>query len=226
MKVFRGCLWTILLTSVGARAHDAIHANFSEDCADKLTRFQVTLERDFAERDRIPQSPYGADLPFAEWEPTWGAWGPPATRYPRVRVPEEFSRAPDLRRDWLEARVVSAARRFLGVPFQKRHVPAAGGLDCSNFTAWVYNYALGLNVDSNIFKQSERAGRLLGANESWRPGDLIFLLTKDHSRIVHVAIYLGGDELIDLARADREVRIHKIEGRYVHDFAWARRVIE
>ncbi|HVJ64139.1 MAG TPA: NlpC/P60 family protein [Bdellovibrionota bacterium] len=215
-----------MFASALARAHDTLHANFSDICTETLARYSAAMERDFAERDLIPQSPYGHDLPFAEWQADWGAWGPPATRYPQVEVPADFVRVPGAARKWLEARVVSAAQRFLGVPFQKRHVPGAGGLDCSNFTAWVYNYALGVQVDSNIFKQSENAGRLLGAGESWRPGDLIFLLTKDHSRIVHVAIYLGGDEIIDLARADREVRIHKIEGRYVRDFAWARRVIE
>jgi len=113
-----------------------------------------------------------AAIPAREWysrqvEHKFGAWGPPARQYPAV---------PGLaQRDatWLQDRVIIAASRWIGTPYQHHHIPdwnppanwpwnkcAYGrnskGVDCSNFSSFYYNYGLGVKLDTGIRQQGER----------------------------------------------------------------------
>ena len=99
-----------------------------------------------------------------------------------------------------------------------------GGLDCSNFTSWVYNYGFGIRFSSNINRQALEAGRRLVGSEALAPGDMIFLYDSGHKEIVHVAIYIDDQTVID--STETSVQIRSFSGRYTSDYAWARRIIE
>ncbi|MBK8204936.1 MAG: C40 family peptidase [Bdellovibrionales bacterium] len=118
---------------------------------------------------------------------------------------------------WSRIRVVEAAKKLIGVPYAHHHIPEMGGLDCSNFTALVYNYSLGIRFSSRIDRQSKEAGRLLADSETPKPGDLIFLHSRDRSRISHVLLFLSPNEVIDSTGPG--VRVRPFSGRYKENYA-------
>jgi cell wall-associated NlpC family hydrolase len=99
-----------------------------------------------------------------------------------------------------------------------------GGMDCSNFTAFVYNYALGIRFTSRVDRQAEEVGRKLPKSEPLVPGDLIYIYADDMKKISHVAIYISPTEIID--SIDSGIRIRAFNGWYKSHYAWARRVVE
>ena len=175
----------------------------------------LTVTGDFALRDSLSQT----EKPFSEWQTCCGTYGPCAQPYPAVVFPEGVDRL-----EWSRIRVVEAAKKWIGLPYKHHHIPAMGGLDCSNFTAFVYNYALGMYLTSWVERQSEEVGRLLDSNEQLQPGDLIFLYSKDFSRISHAAIYVSPTQVIDSTGGG--VQLRPFSGWYKENFAWVRRLIE
>lgn len=170
---------------------------------------------DFAIRDTLPQT----EIDVNQWRSCCGSFGPCAQPYPRVVFPSGVDRAA-----WKRIRVAEAAKKLIDLPYRHHHIPAMGGLDCSNFTSFVYNFALGIRFSSAIERQSEEVGRKLSDDESLVPGDLIFLYAKDFSHVSHVAIYLSPTEVIDSTGPGTQIR--PFADRYQTHFAWARRVIE
>lgn len=76
------------------------------------------------------------------------------------------------------------------------------GLDCSNFTAWVYNYALGIGFGGNVHRQYDGTagpmGQRLSADSPFQPGDLIYLHPNDDPAVAsHVVIYLDDGHIVD-----------------------------
>ena len=195
----------------------------------------TTLTADFAARDRLPQT----ELPPEHWyRENWDrGWGPRARVYPPVAIPAGHDPV-----RWQRERVLAVARRYLGLAYRRHHIPAwnppshlvgharAGvGLDCSNFTAWVYNFGLGLKFTSNVQYQAESRwapGRRLAPDEPLAPGDLLFIVRADQSAIAHVAIYLDPDTVIDSHEPYGGVTLHPLRGRHRRRFSHARRIIE
>ncbi|MEO6459476.1 MAG: NlpC/P60 family protein [Bdellovibrionota bacterium] len=171
---------------------------------------------DFSFRDSLAQT----EVPREDWQlPQYGSWGPCPLTFPRV-LADPTRNAPN----WSRVRIVEVAKKYIGLPYKHRHIPAMGGLDCSNFTSWVYNYGFGIRFTSNIRKQAAEAGRRLVAGESLVPGDLIFLYDSNHVEIIHVAIYIDEHNIID--STGEGIKIRSFSGRYKNDVAWVRRVIE
>lgn len=184
------------------------------------------LAADFAARDQLPQSA----LPPAQWYGSFrrDSWGPKAATYPPVTVPAGFD--PVL---WKRARLATVARRLVGLPYRHHHIPAydppgeGRGLDCSNFTAWVYNYGLGIRFTSDVTAQAagpKAPGRRLSPDERLAVGDLLFISTRDGSRISHVALWLGDGQLIDSHKTGVAVRPYA--GWYRDCLSHVRRVVE
>lgn len=201
---------------------DAAEAPAADSAADP------SLTADFSSRDMLPQS----DVPRKKWDRMKG-WGPTAAQYPPVEPPQGKDPAA-----WKRARVVAVARRYIGLPYRHHHIPAwypnpalnkktGPGLDCSNFTSWVYNYGLGIKFNSDILKQADgplAPGRRLESEEPLAPGDLLFILIKDRSRVSHVVIYLDKDHIID--STGTHVAVREFRGWYRTHLSHARRVIE
>lgn len=186
-----------------------------------------------------------ADEPFKAWEDAHAgkrdaAWGPPARQYPAPALPRTDAA-------YLRERVLGIAARHIGLAYQHHHlpswVPPAGwpwlpvkagangpGLDCSNFTSFVFNYALGIKLPTGVADQGWRvalrgaggAGCLLAAHvpirsfatlgQDLRPADLLYIRNR-RGAIGHVVIWLGplgrspdGGHLVidcsDMARRD------------------------
>jgi hypothetical protein len=188
-----------------------------------------TVTADFAARDLLPETP----VPPSEWG-TMKGWGPSAATYPVVQVPP--GKEPLV---WKRARIIKVAEKYIGLPYRHHHIPgwdaSAGfnpdkpgrGLDCSNFSAWVYNYGLGIKFTSNILRQSSgkiAPGRLLGRDEAFAPGDLLFIMKLDRSRVSHVVIYIDEEHIIDCH--DTGVAVRPFEGWYRTHFSHSRRIIE
>ncbi|WP_300163255.1 NlpC/P60 family protein [Solidesulfovibrio sp.] len=186
----------------------------------------AALTADFSARDRLPQSPE----PQSRWYVGRGAksWGPRAADYPPPVPPAGYDPV-----QWRRERVAATALRYVGLPYRHHHIPAYDppgvglGLDCSNFTSWVYNYGLGIRFTSAIRAQADgpRApGRRLAADEPFAVGDLLFITTKDGSRVSHVVVWLGEGRIID--SHGQGVAVRRFAGWYRDCFHHARRVIE
>jgi hypothetical protein len=164
-----------------------------------------------------------SSIPFAEWSSPkvrdkYGVWGPPAQHYPAPKDIDSRSV------EWKRERVLAVALRYLAYGYQHHHIPdwepPAGwpwkevrggkngkGVDCSNFTAFVYNQALGIKPSGNVKKQAEdlaiagpgstiRAERIekpadyVAMKRVLRTGDLLFIRNKS-GEISHVVLWVG-----------------------------------
>lgn len=110
-------------------------------------------------------------VPFDEWysrktRDRFEGWGPPSRHYP---APADLN---DKSVEWKRERTVAVALRFIGYGYQHHHVPDwdppadwpwketgvghnGKGVDCSNFTAFVYNQGFGLKPTGNVHEQSK-----------------------------------------------------------------------
>lgn len=183
--------------------------------ASQATHAQNPSE-DFSYRDQLPQT----EIDTSQWKSCCGAWGPCPVTFPAVAIPQGEKNPTE----WARIRVIEAAKRLMGLPYGHFHIPAMGGLDCSNFSAWVYNYAFGIRISSEIRRQAAQAGRILLAPEILEPGDLVFLWNREQTQISHVALYVNKNTVIDSSIGG--VALRPFAGRYKSRFAWARRLIE
>lgn len=182
-----------------------------------LPSYQSSLSSDFNLRDRMPQTNHPLQPKQGKWD-----WGPRATTYPSITAPPGVDPV-----KWKHDRVVAVAMKYIGLPYKHRHIPSQGGLDCSNFTSWVYNYGFGIKFTSDVHKQAEEAGRKLKTSEKLEPGDLLFIWNKSKTKISHVVIYVNENTIIDstITPQANGVALRPFKGWYKERFAWARRVI-
>jgi cell wall-associated NlpC family hydrolase len=188
------------------------------------------LGADFAQRDLLNPS----TMDTSQWNnpsaPEYNndtliqMWGPP---------PAEFGSEAGYPHDslWQMQRLVYVAQRYLKTiyqhhyllqwkppsnwPWDKRDSVTYGkqsaGIDAPNFTAWVYNYALGLHLGSKIDTQYNKLTvngygeipflnvkviqKTAGFNElvgALKPGDLLFFTDQPGgTKPFHVAIWVG-----------------------------------
>jgi cell wall-associated NlpC family hydrolase len=168
-------------------------------------------------------------LPVAAWQaahartstglwPPGAAWGPAASQYPAPSLPRTDAA-------YLRERVIAVAARQIGLAYQHHHIPSwvppAGwawspvaaepdgpGLDCSNFTSFVFNYALGIKLPTGVRLQGEalalngpggvgclRAepialGHFAALETTLAPADLIYVRNRAGA-VVHVVMWLG-----------------------------------
>ncbi len=85
------------------------------------------------------------------------------------------------------------------------------GLDCSNFTAWVYNYGLGIKFGGDVHRQADGTAGPMGthipADGPFLPGDLLYLHPKGNaSEASHVVIYIDDGHVID-SRVNAQDRV-------------------
>lgn len=150
----------------------------------------------------------------------FGAWGPEQRRYIKLPGLDEKPLA------WKRERVLAVGSRFIGYEYQHHHVPdwdppkhwpwkhcCAGhngrGVDCSNFTTFVYNQGFGIHMSSGIERQSEVKSALEGRHEWVRverievpksfeerrkilqTGDLLYIRGREDGPVTHVITWVG-----------------------------------
>lgn len=166
-----------------------------------------------------------ATVPYSQWQDPsnqrrWGYWGPSIKQ---LSPPAGLAKKSP---QWSRERVIATAMRYLGFSYQHHHVPeweppadwprdpdqktpVGKGVDCSNFTGFVYNLALGIFPSTGIKQQSEMteaagpgAGRSVPVKRIELPksyedfpkelqtGDLLFVKSSK-GNVSHVVLWVG-----------------------------------
>jgi hypothetical protein len=220
-----GCLVASVAGLLSVRADDR--------AGQKAYRSPYAVEFTFPAKDLVADIESGgrgdprheSTVPHAEWSSPhvrkrYGSWGPPAKHY---AAPE---RVAGKSLEWKRERVIAVGLRFVGYEYQHHHIPdwhppegwpwekvAAGhngkGVDCSNFSSFVYNLGFGLKPNSAIKRQSELRevpgpgeGRETRTErvelpESYaerakvlKTGDLLFIKSRK-GEVSHVVLWVG-----------------------------------
>ena len=164
--------------------------------------------------------------PYERWysaktREQFGSWGPQPRYYPAPFV--DMDQVP---LDWMRQRLLAVGEKLIGLPYQHHHIPAwdppkdwpwkevaygcqSQGVDCSDFTSWLYNYGLGIKLITNVHKQADRldvpapggkgtiTAKLIENDCSYDDlvkklitGDLLYIKNREGT-ISHVIIWVG-----------------------------------
>jgi len=193
-------------------------------------KFSLPIETLTAPDSMAPRNDINleSETPANEWYSArirrkFGAWGPEPRHYP-APFQDFASTSPT----WMRERLLAVAQRFIGMPYQHHHVPdwnppadwpwkevAYGrnsrGVDCSDFTSWLYNYGLGIKLPTNILTQANAEdvpgpsgtgqGRLpvqVIQSDNYenlvsklKTGDLLYIKKKSEDTVSHVIMWVG-----------------------------------
>ena len=205
--------------------------------------YEASLLRDFAHRSMLPQT----DVPRSQWYSSRmlaSLWGPMPAKYPGIEETlESLPPGTDLTQ-WKRDRVVAVAKHYIGLPYRHHHIPAwspkspdqhgltGPGLDCSNFTAWVYNFGFGVILNSDVALQAAMKPRpgfavhpgmqRIGAEGPFMPGDIIYIANPQKTAIVHAIIFIDDGHIID--STDGQVAVRHFTGWYRRQLSHAIRI--
>lgn len=104
--------------------------------------------------------------------------------------------------------IVAYAKQFLGNPYVYGGTSLTNGTDCSGFTQGVYAH-FGITTGRSSRDQADKGKEI--AVSSVQPGDLLFYANGDY--INHVAIYIGGGQVIHASTPTTGITITKYDYR-------------
>ncbi|HZQ81004.1 MAG TPA: C40 family peptidase [Gaiellaceae bacterium] len=116
-----------------------------------------------------------------------------------------------------QQRIVTFARRYIGVPYSYGGTSPRSGFDCSGFTRFVYAH-FGISLPHYSGAQFDLGHRVLRGR--LRPGDLVFF-----DGLGHVGIYVGHGDFIHAPHTGTRVQITPLAGWYSSLFDGARRIV-
>jgi cell wall-associated NlpC family hydrolase len=102
------------------------------------------------------------------------------------------------------AMVVADAKKYLGIPYVWGGTDPAKGLDCSGLVQRVFA-DLGISMPRVSYDQA-RQGKAVSSLATAKPGDLLAFGSPVH----HVAIYLGGNMMLEAPRPGKNVQITSV----------------
>lgn len=204
----------------------AFEKAYAKGLVPNTPEYQDSLLQDYNKRAAMPQTDLPADLWYTD--PSIHVWGPLPAKYPDIQdIITKLPKGTNITQ-WKRDRVVAVAKKFINLPYRHHHIPSwnpqtpdkdgltGPGLDCSNFTAWVYNFGFGIMLNSDVVKQSQIMPtkrfplpdelQRINANEQLQPGDLLFIYNYDRTAIVHVAIYIDESHVIDSTKGHVDIR--------------------
>jgi cell wall-associated NlpC family hydrolase len=119
--------------------------------------------------------------------------------------------------------VVRVAKKYKGAKY-KWGGASPKGFDCSGFTWYVYNKAVGMDIGRTVLGQWE-LGRSVSRG-SLSPGDIVFFENTFERGLSHCGISLGGSTFIHAENENTGVVISDLSSGYYDDhYAGARRLV-
>ena len=116
--------------------------------------------------------------------------------------------------------IVATAKQYLGYKYTYGGSSPSTGFDCSGFTSYVFKQH-GISLNRTAAAQYSNGVAVSRAN--LQPGDLVMF---GKSGINHVAIYIGGGQIIHALTPSTGVRIDSLStGYYNNNYVGARRVL-
>lgn len=116
--------------------------------------------------------------------------------------------------------IVATAKQYLGYKYTYGGSSPSTGFDCSGFTSYVFKQH-GITLSRTSAGQYSNGVAVSRSN--LQPGDLVMF---GKSSITHVAIYIGGGQIIHSSTSSTGVRIDSLSsGYYNNNYYGARRVI-
>jgi cell wall-associated NlpC family hydrolase len=163
---------------------EAISLEEEKAIEEEKARLEKEAEEAAEELERVREQERRAEASRNETSETRA----PETQAPETQAPEPP--AVDVSNASRDA-VVAYAKQFVGCPYVYGGNSLSGGTDCSGFTRGVYAQ-FGISLPRTSGSQAN-VGRRISVGEL-QPGDLIFYA--NGSRIYHVAMYIGGGQII------------------------------
>jgi cell wall-associated NlpC family hydrolase len=102
--------------------------------------------------------------------------------------------------------IVTAAAKYLGVPYQWGGTDPSTGLDCSGLVQRAFA-DLGVRLPRTTYDQAN-AGTPVASLEQAQPGDLVFFGSPPD----HVGIYAGNGQMLDAPHTGAQVRLEPLWG--------------
>ena len=116
--------------------------------------------------------------------------------------------------------IVATAKQYLGYKYTYGGSSPSTGFDCSGFTSYIFRQ-YGISLNRTAAGQYSNGVAVSRAN--LQPGDLVMF---GKSGINHVAIYIGGGQIIHASTPSTGVRIDSLStGYYNNNYVGARRVL-
>ena len=116
--------------------------------------------------------------------------------------------------------IVATAKKYLGYKYVYGGSSPSTGFDCSGFTSYVFKQH-GITLSRTSAGQYSNGVAVSRSN--LQPGDLVMF---GKSSITHVAIYIGGGQIIHASTPSTGVRIDSLStGYYNNNYYGARRVL-
>ena len=116
--------------------------------------------------------------------------------------------------------IVATAKQYLGYKYTYGGSSPSTGFDCSGFTSYIFKQ-YGISLNRTAAGQYSNGVAVSRAN--LQPGDLVMF---GKSGINHVAIYIGGGQIIHASTPSTGVRIDSLStGYYNNNYVGARRIL-
>ena len=107
-----------------------------------------------------------------------------------------------------QARLLATAQNYLGIPYVYGGTNPKTGLDCSGFVQRTFA-DMGIALPRVTYDQV-KVGTELTNRSQLQPGDLVFFVGDGNRTNGHVAIYMGGDMMIDAPHTGANVGIRRV----------------
>lgn len=120
-------------------------------------------------------------------------------------------------------KVVRVAKKYKGNRY-KMGGASPKGFDCSGFTWFVFDKAVGKEIGRTV-KDQYRHGKKV-KKQKWKAGDIVFFKNTYERGLSHCGIYMGGGDFIHAENERTGVVISNLKsGYYKEHYAGARRIV-
>ena len=118
--------------------------------------------------------------------------------------------------------IVSAASKYMGIPYRWGGTSPQTGFDCSGFVQFIFRHTLNIKLPRMPVDMSRLGSRI--SREELAPGDLVFFNTRG-GKFTHVGIYVNDSQFIHAPMPGTRVTVSRMDSAYYrHRFTYAVRI--